>query len=323
MAYNIPPIPNRNRKKHTHHSGLFLVSIAVLAFVVVGLAISLTIRACARHQKTYINNRLSEAPIINEMAKVDEKTAVEPEPETTQDTSTPYIMPDSIIFICMPKPIEGVSEMILKKATYIVSYNKDTKLPNWVAWNLSADHTDGTYRRLSNFYEDLEVPTPRATNEDYRGSGWSRGHMCPAGDNKWDAKAMYDTFSLVNVCPQNANLNSGLWNSIEIDCRRWANMFGDIYIVCGPIFMNREHEIIGDNQIIVPEAFFKVILCLNGMPKGIGVIVRNTDGTKKRDLYYNSIDQIERITGIDFFPNLPDDLEEKVEATADINDWNN
>lgn len=321
MAYNIPPIPNRYRKKRTHHSGLFLVSITIFAFIVVGLAISLTIRACARHQKTYINNRLSEAPIINEMANVDEKTVVEPEPETTQDISTPYILPDSIISICMPKPIEGVSEMILQKTTYIVSYNKDTKLPNWVAWNLSANHTDGPYRRLSNFYEDLEVPSPRASNEDYRGSGWSRGHMCPAGDNKWDAKAMYDTFSLVNVCPQNANLNSGIWNSIEIDCRRWARRFGDVYIVCGPIYLNREHKRIGENQIVVPEVFFKVILCLKDKPKAIGFIVRNNEGTKKKDQYVNTVDEVERITGIDFFPALPDDIENEVEAKTDIGEW--
>jgi endonuclease G len=86
--------------------------------------------------------------------------------------------------------------------------------------------------------------------------------------------------------------------------------------------MNREHEAIGANNILVPEAFFKVVLCLNGKPKGIGFIVRNTDGTKKRDLYYNSIDQVERITGMDFFHALPDDIENVVEATADINDWN-
>ena len=132
---------------------------------------------------------------------------------------------------------------------------------------------------------------------------------------------MYDTFSLTNVCPQNANLNSGLWNSIEMDCRKWARSFGDIYIVCGPIFMHREHETIGSNQIYVPEAFFKVVLCLNRKPKGIGFIIRNTDGTKKRDLYYNTIDQVERIAGMDFFPALIDETEEEVESEADINDW--
>ena len=174
---------------------------------------------------------------------------------------------------------------------------------------------------MSSFYEDEEVPLPRATNDDYRGSGWSRGHMCPAGDNKWNEQAMYDTFSLVNVCPQNVNLNSGLWNSIEMDCRRWARKFGDVYIVCEPIYMKREHEMIGNHLIAVPEAFFKVVLCLNGIPKAIGFIVRNTDGMKKRDLYYNSIDQVERITGMDFFPALPDDIENEVEANASIDDW--
>jgi endonuclease G len=71
----------------------------------------------------------------------------------------------------------------------------------------------------------------------------------------------------------------------------------------------------------VPEAFFKVVLCLNGTPKGFGFIVRNTDGNKKRDLYYNSIDQVERITGYDFFPALPDSIENEVEAKLDMNLW--
>ena len=214
-----------------------------------------------------------------------------------------------------------ISSQILVRLGYVTSYNHDTKCPNWVAWHLKGEDTDGPYRRLGYFHEDEEVPSPRATLDDYRGSGWSRGHMCPAGDNKWNARAMYESFSLVNVCPQNANLNSGLWNSIEIDCRRWARQYDDIYIVCGPLFLNQEHEAIGINKVVVPEAFFKVVLCLNGKPKGLGFIVRNTDGNKKRDLYYNSIDQVERITGYDFFPILPDSLENIVESTCNINDW--
>lgn len=322
MSYNgIDSYPGKKRPKRrrTHYSGVFIIGMAFLAFIVIGLTISLSIRACTHHKSIIIEEKLyetSENPNI--IIEEEEKLKID-EP---QDVQIEYTMPDSIIWICMPKPLDGISEIILRKTSYIVSYNKDTKLPNWVAWNLTSDHTDGPYRRLGNFYEDEEAPQPRATNDDYRGSGWSRGHMCPAGDNKWNEKAMFDTFSLVNVCPQNANLNSGLWNSIEIDCRRWARRFGDIYIVCGPIYMNREHEIIGNNQIVVPEAFFKVVLCLNGIPKGIGFVVRNTDGTKKRDIYYNSIDQVERITGMDFFPALPDDTEDKVEANADINVWN-
>ena len=132
---------------------------------------------------------------------------------------------------------------------------------------------------------------------------------------------MYESFALTNVCPQHSKLNSGLWNSIEMDCRKWARKYGEVYIVCGPVWMRGEHETIGENAVAVPEAFFKVVLCLKGKPKAFGFIVRNTEGNKKKDLYYNSVDQVERITGIDFFPALPDDIENQVEAEANIKDW--
>lgn len=310
------PLINRRRRKNTRYSGAFLVGVAFLAFIVIGLTISIVIRACTHRG----GNSVSEVQYSTPYSGRD-NTDIQ-EHESNSKSISSYIIPDDVISICTPKPLEGVPEQILQKTSYITSYNKDTKIPNWVAWNLSGSHTDGPFKRMSNFYEDDDVPSPRATLDDYRGSGWSRGHMCPAGDNKWNEWAMYDTFSLTNVCPQNASLNSGLWNSIEMDCRNWARKFGDIYIICGPIFMNREHEVIGVNKVLVPEAFFKVVLCLNGKPKGIGFIVRNTDGTKKRDLYYNSIDQVERITGMDFFPTLSDEIEDEVEATANINDWN-
>ena len=302
------------RKRRSHYSGVFFIGIAFLAFFIVGIAVSFSIRAYSRHK---------DYPKENKQYNTPEKTNSDIEKnEQPQETVAQDFMSDSIAQICIPSSLEGAAEQILRRATYIVSYNKETKIPNWVAWHLTADHTDGPYKRLNNFHEDAETPWPRATLSDYRGSGWSRGHMCPAGDNKWDEKAMYDSFSLVNVCPQNNSLNSGLWNSIEMDCRRWANLYGDIYIVCGPVLMKKEHETIGENEVVVPEAFFKVVLCLNGSPKAFGFIVRNTEGNKKHDLYYNSVDQVERITGIDFFPALPDDIENEVEAVADIKMWN-
>ena len=223
--------------------------------------------------------------------------------------------------LCLQRLTKERAEQLLVRTSYVSSYNEELRIPNWVAWHLTAEHTEGPFSRSSEFFEDEDVSLPRATPADYRGSGWSRGHMCPAGDNKWSRQAMYDTFLLTNICPQHANLNSGLWNSIEMDCRRWARRWGDVYVVCGPVLMNREHETIGANKVVVPEAFFKVVLCLQGDPKGMGFIVRNTDGTHKRDLYYNSIDQVERIAGIDFFPALPDDIEEAVEAQVDREAW--
>ena len=225
--------------------------------------------------------------------------------------------------IDIPALLTNVPEQILYRKGYIVSYNKETKIPNWVAWHLTAEHVSGTSKRPGTaFHEDLDVPEPRANNSDYKGSGWSRGHMCPAGDCKWDSDAMFESFLFSNICPQNANLNSGVWNQIEISCRKWAEKYGDIYIVSGPILFNQEHETIGLTKVTVPEAFFKVVLCMNPKPKAIGFVVRNNAGTKKRDQFINTIDEVERIAGIDFVPALTDDIENEVESYSNINDWN-
>lgn len=221
------------------------------------------------------------------------------------------------------KEVEGLDEQILTRASYIVSYNKKTKCPNWVAWRLTREHSNGDVSRMGNaFHEDREVPAPRALNADYKQSGYSRGHMCPAGDNKWNREVMYETFLLSNVCPQNANLNSGLWNQIEISCRRWAEKYDDIYIICGPMyFKSKEMQYIGENNVAIPDAFFKVILCLNGDPKCIGFICRNTDGNKKKDMYVNTLEEVERLTGLHFFPQLDPEIRKLVESEADISMW--
>ena len=273
----------------------------------------------------FINNSAdySDGVAISDVNETSKEINVDATNTSTecQNEQIEEILSDSIISICKAIIPDTIPQQLLIRKAYIVSYNSKTMLPNWVAWHLTANHTDGPFSRCGNFHEDEDISVPRATLEDYKGSGWSRGHMCPAGDNKWDEQAMFETFALSNVCPQNASLNSGLWNSIEIDCRRWANTFGDIYIVCGPLYLSQEHKTIGGNMLVVPEAFFKVVLCLNGTPKAFGFIVRNTDGNSKRDLYYNSVDQVERITGYNFFSALPDDIENIVEANADIQDW--
>ena len=152
--------------------------------------------------------------------------------------------------------------------------------------------------------------------------GYDRGHMCPAGDNKWSSEAMDDSFLFTNVCPQAPSLNRGDWNEMEQACRKWAKQYGDIYIVCGPIFYKKSSKTIGKNKVAVPDAFFKVVLCMNPSPKAIGFIYKNADGNRPKGDYANSVDEVERITGIDFFPSLPDDIEKMVEAKCDVSEWN-
>lgn len=226
---------------------------------------------------------------------------------------------DKLVMQTSPK---GAPEQILKRTGYVASYNKTTLLPNWVAWHLTAERTEGSAKRSGvDFAEDTEVPEPRATDWDYYNSGYDRGHMCPAADNKWSKKAMEESFLFTNMCPQNGNLNRGDWNEMEMACRKWAKKYGDLYIVCGPILYKGKHKTIGKNKVVVPEAFFKVVLRTGDNPQAIGFIYKNTSGNRPKDSYVNTVDEVERITGIDFFPSLPDDVEKNVEATADIANW--
>lgn len=226
---------------------------------------------------------------------------------------------DKLVMQTSPK---GTPEQILKRTGYVASYNKATLLPNWVAWHLTAERTEGSAKRSGvDFAEDTEVPEPRATDWDYYNSGYDRGHMCPAADNKWSKKAMEESFLFTNMCPQNGNLNRGDWNEMEMACRKWAKKYGDLYIVCGPILYKGKHKTIGKNKVVVPEAFFKVVLRTGDDPQAIGFIYKNTSGNRPKDSYVNTVDEVERITGIDFFSSLPDDVEKNVEATADIANW--
>lgn len=226
---------------------------------------------------------------------------------------------DKLVMQTSPK---GTPEQILERTGYVASYNKATLLPNWVAWHLTAERTEGSVKRSGvDFAEDTEVPEPRATDWDYYNSGYDRGHMCPAADNKWSKKAMEESFLFTNMCPQNGNLNRGDWNEMEMACRKWAKKYGDLYIVCGPILYKGKHKTIGKNKVVVPEAFFKVVLRTGDDPQAIGFIYKNTSGNRPKDSYVNTVDEVERITGIDFFPSLPDDVEKNVEATADIANW--
>ena len=260
-------------------------------------------------------------PLVNEVGRalVDEIENSQRSGGVADAASAPVAGGDELLSQDTP---DGVPEQMLRRTGYTASYNKATKLPNWVAWHLTADRTTGPAKRSGvDFQADMDVPAPRAEDSDYYGSGYDRGHMCPAADNKYSEKAMEESFLFTNMCPQNGNLNRGDWNEMEQACRRWAKEYGGVYVVCGPILYKGKHKTIGKNKVVVPEAFFKVVLRTGENPKTIGFIYKNAEGNRPKGDYVNTVDEVERITGIDFFPELPDDVENKVEATADIADW--
>lgn len=223
----------------------------------------------------------------------------------------------------LPAPLTDRPEQILKRRGYTTSYNSKTKNPNWVAWHLTKAHTNGSARRSDEqFTEDEEVKGARATDRDYYNSRYDRGHMCPAGDNKWDKTAMEQSFLFTNICPQNHGLNKYEWNDLEIQCRSWAREYGAIDIVCGPVYSAQgEQKTIGRNKVWVPVAFFKVILCRSGSPKAIGFVYRNEGKKQKLAEAVCSVDEVEALTGIDFFPALDDKTEQRIEKEADLSKW--
>ncbi len=202
-----------------------------------------------------------------------------------------------------------------------VSFNPEAHVPNWVAWELTRDETDGEEPRHNRFETDSDV-RGCATVDDYRNSGYDRGHMAPAADMKWDSRAMHESFLLTNICPQDHRLNAGTWKKLEEKCRLWAQADSAIYIVCGPVLTDPVDEYIGASSVVVPKRFFKVILSpYANPPRGIGFIMPNGTVEGGMQKAACSIDEVEAITGLDFFAALPDSIEAAVESQSDFHKW--
>ena len=266
-----------------------------------------------------ISKQLNEQKAVNEPQK--QEVVVEQSPQQSNDISLDEAV-ISVQNLEIPAKLKDRSEKILKRSNYTVSYNRNWNLPNWVAWELNKDETRGKNNRNEEFTSDPDLPKDNQVESwDYSGSGYDRGHMCPAGDNHFDAKAMNESFYMSNICPQDHELNKGKWNDLEIACRRWANRYGELYIVCGPIIDKRNGKRIGkEHEVIVPEKFFKVVLITSTKPvRAIGYIFENN--SSERPYKVHTVDEIEKITGMDFFPNLPDNIEDMVESRYETSDW--
>jgi len=224
-----------------------------------------------------------------------------------------------------PDELIGRSEFLLFKSQFIISYDVNRLCPYYVCWSLTTDRAYGKVQRSNNFHGDPVMnEKTRVETFDYNGSGYDRGHMCPAGDNKNTDKAMDESFSMTNICPQNHNLNTGLWNDLEIQCRSWAKNYGTLYICCGPIFDTDHPKTVGqrkDLKIAVPDRFFKVILSMGRVPKAIGFIFPNKACSGDMRDYAVSVDKVEKEANMDFFFQLDDKQEDQLERECKPAAW--
>ena len=213
---------------------------------------------------------------------------------------------------------------LVKHNFYALSYVEKHEQAEWVAYELTKENLKRNAKRQDDFRPDPRVPKGSASKRDYRGSGYDRGHMVPAGDMTFSEKAMSETFYLSNMSPQIRNFNGGIWRELEESVRYWTKKFGRLYVVSGPVLTGEIRDKIGGNEVSVPDQYYKVLLDLDEPEiKAIGFLLPNEVSVDPLKAYAIPIDEIEELTGLDFFSNIIKDpeLEAKLESGYNIRQW--
>jgi len=208
---------------------------------------------------------------------------------------------------------------------YSLSYVEKHEQAEWVAYELTKKSIQvKNVKRAKKFKPDYDVSTRSAFHRDYSHSGYTRGHMAPAGDMAFDVDAMQESFYMSNMSPQTRVLNNGIWKELEEQVRDWAYDNQRVYIVTGPMLNRKRLTTIGkENKISVPSAFYKVILDIDKPEqKGIAFIIPHERSERRLQEYALTIDELENELGFDFFADLiSEEVQDELESTFDIEDW--
>jgi endonuclease G len=219
-------------------------------------------------------------------------------------------------------PKYSKNEIIVYHKYYTLSYSSKYRQARWVAYKLTYNDISSmnSVKRKNKFKVDNMVPNPVHPDE-YKNSGFDRGHLCPAGDRAFSEEAMAETFYMSNISPQSPSFNRGIWKNLEEKIREWVRINKELYIVTGPV-VKEKFNVIGKTNIAIPQYFYKVILDYKEPElKGIGFIFRNQKYNIPLTYFAVSIDSVEKFTGIDFFYEIPDNIKQKIEKSCDINKW--
>lgn len=204
-------------------------------------------------------------------------------------------------------PETYLCDTIRSYSGFDLGYNENSEQASWVVYVLTREEVEkGSIARTDNFRSDKSISTGSASLSDYRGSGYDRGHLAPAGDMKWDYEAMSQSFLLSNMSPQKPAFNRGIWKQLEERVRTWAKEKDSIYVVTGPV-LSTVNSAIGVNQVGVPGYYFKVIVDLSPPNHGMIAYLLPNEGSKNELNHYAiSVDSLEAFTGYDFFMGAPD-----------------
>jgi endonuclease G len=216
------------------------------------------------------------------------------------------------------------TNQIIHHTHYSLSYSEAYEQAEWIYYELTASEANNnSFKRSNNFREDAKVKTGSASLADYKGSGYDRGHLAPAGDMAFNSTAMSESFYMSNMSPQHPSFNRGIWKKLESLTRAWATEYSTLYIATGAI-LEPNLSTIGPNRVSVPNYYYKAILDYDetsGAYRAIAFILPNQKGKRSLQSYVVSIDNLESRTGIDFYPQLADEFENSIAANYDLDNW--
>ncbi|NJB71903.1 endonuclease G [Saonia flava] len=223
-----------------------------------------------------------------------------------------------------------MNEMFLPSSTtgaivhhdhFSLSYHEKYEQAEWVAYVLRKNHLTYDDRERPYFIEDPKVKTKSADWRNYKRSGYDRGHLCPAGDRRFSEYAYNETFYTSNISPQDRDFNAGVWNRLEMQVRQWAKKYGDIQVVTGGI-LEKGLWTIGEEDVAIPKYYYKIVSRGNVKnPKVLAFLIPHEESTSSLKNFVVTVDELERMTKIDFFEKMPDALESKFEAGKKTNNW--
>jgi endonuclease G len=217
----------------------------------------------------------------------------------------------------IPKPAKD----IVRHTYYTLSYNEKFEQANWVYYSLTDSMViNGGQERSNKFKVDKMVSTGSAKSADYTKSGFDRGHLCPAADMDFNPVAMEESFLMSNISPQVPEFNRGIWKDLETDVRKWAEKEHKIHVVVGPVFADSKGTI-GEDKVLVPGSFYKIIYEKTDQPKIIAFLLPNSKSDRPLTDFAVTVDDVEKATGFDFFSQLPDELESRLENHVDLSGW--
>jgi endonuclease G len=218
----------------------------------------------------------------------------------------------------LPSSTTGV---LVRHAYFDLSYSEKHEQAEWVAYELKKEHLAKAEFERPYFVQDRKVKTESADWRNYKNSGFDRGHLCPAGDRRFNYDAYHETFLTSNISPQDHDFNAGIWNRLEQKIRYWVNRKDELYVITGGVLKNGLKSI-GDEEVSVPEEFFKIVVDRDGDSyRAIAFLIPNEGTSASFYDYTVSIDAIERKTGLDFLRGLNDTIEQSLESTVDRSGW--